>query len=75
MKKEETREYLKDLYDSIKEINKSILDFKIAIHNLDKLGYNVEEIKKLLKEIENDITEWKNLQSLTNFRNYRSRFL
>lgn len=35
MFKSETKTYLKDLYDSIKEIDNSILKFKIAIHNLN----------------------------------------
>ena len=63
MLKEETREYLRDLYDSIKEINKSILDFKIAMHNLDKLGYNIEEIEKLL---DNEQIEFYKLKTFTN---------
>lgn len=63
MLKEETKTYLKDLYDSIKEIDKSILNFKIAMHNLDKLGYNIEEIKKLL---DNEQIEFYKLKTLTN---------
>ena len=63
MKKEETKKYLKDLYDSIKEINKSILDFKIAMHNLDKLGYNIEEIEKLL---DNEQIEFYKFKTKTN---------
>lgn len=42
MFKSETKTYLKDLYDSIKEVDKSILKFKVAIHDLEKLGYNME---------------------------------
>ena len=63
MKKEETKTYLKDLYDSIKEIDKSILNFKIAMHNLDKLGYNIEEIEKLLN---NEQIEFYKLKTKTN---------
>ena len=63
MKKEETKTYLKDLYDSIKEIDKSILKFKIAMHNLDKLGYNMEEIEKLL---DNEQIEFYKLKTSTN---------
>lgn len=48
--KNETKTYLKDLYDSIKEIDKSILKFKVALHNLDKLGYNIDSIEKLLDD-------------------------
>ena len=63
MKKEETKKYLKDLYDSIKEIDKSILKFKIAMHNLDKLGHNIEEIEKLLN---NEQIEFYKLKTFTN---------
>ena len=63
MFKSETKKCLKDLYNSIKEIDKSILDFKIAMHNLDKLGYNVEEIEKLL---DNEQIEFYKLKTSTN---------
>lgn len=63
MLKEETKTYLKDLYDSIKEIDKSILKFKIAMHDLDKLGHNVEEVEKLL---DNEQIEFYKLKTLTN---------
>lgn len=63
MLKEETKKYLEDLYDSIKEIDKSILNFKIAMHNLDKLGYNMEEIEKLLN---NEQVEFYKLKTFTN---------
>ena len=63
MLKEETKKYLEDLYDSIKEIDKSILNFKIAMHNLDKLGYNIEEIEKLL---DNEQIEFYKLKTFTN---------
>ena len=63
MLKEETKKYLEDLYDSIKEIDKSILKFKIAMHNLDKLGYNIEEIEKLL---DNEQIEFYKLKTKTN---------
>lgn len=63
MFKSETKTYLKDLYDSIKEIDKSILKFKIAMNNLDKLGYNMEEIEKLLNS---EQVEFYKLKTLTN---------
>lgn len=63
MFKSETKECLKDLYDSIKEIDKSILKFKIAIHNLDKLGYNIKDIEKLLN---NEQVEYYKLKTKTN---------
>ena len=63
MIRKETKTYLKDLYGSINIINKSILDFKIAMHNLDKLGYNIEEIEKLL---DNEQIEFYKLKTSTN---------
>lgn len=63
MLKEETKKYLEDLYDNINIIDKSILDFKIAMHNLDKLGYNIEEIEKLL---DNEQVEFYKLKTSTN---------
>ena len=63
MLKEETKKYLEDLYDNINIIDKSILDFKIAMHNLDKLGYNMEEIEKLL---DNEQVEYYKLKTKTN---------
>ena len=63
MLKEETKKYLEDLYDNINIIDKSILDFKIAMHNLDKLGYNIEQIEKLL---DNEQIEFYKLKTFTN---------
>ena len=63
MLKEETKTYLEDLYDSINEIDKSILKFKIAMHNLDKLGHNVEEVEKLFN---NEQIEFYKLKTFTN---------
>ena len=63
MFKSETKKYLEDLYDNINIIDKSILDFKIAIHNLDKLGYNVEQREKLL---DNEQIEFYKLKTSTN---------
>ena len=62
MFKSETKTYLKDLYDSIKEVDKSILKFKVAIHNLEKLGYNMEDINKLL---DNEQIEYYKLKAKT----------
>ena len=63
MIRKETKTYLKDLYDSIKEIDKSILKFKIAMHDLEKLGYNMEQINKLL---DNEQIEYYKLKAKTN---------
>ena len=63
MLKEETKKYLEELYNNINIIDKSILDFKIAMHNLDKLGYNIKEIEKLL---DNEQIEFYKLRTFTN---------
>ena len=63
MLKEETKKYLEDLYDNINIIDKSILKFKIAMHNLDKLGYNIEQIEKLL---DSEQIEFYKLKTSTN---------
>ena len=63
MFKSETKKYLEDLYNNINIIDKSILDFKIAMHNLDRLGYNIEEIEKLL---DNEQVEFYKLKTKTN---------
>ena len=63
MKKEETKTYLKDLYDSINEMNNTMIKFKVALHDLDKLGHNVEEVEKLL---DNEQIEFYKLKTFTN---------
>ena len=63
MLKEETKKYLRELYNNINIIDKSILNFKIAMHNLDKLGFNIEEIEKLL---DNEQIEYYKLKTKTN---------
>lgn len=63
MIRKETKTYLKDLYDSINEMNSIMIKFKIALHDLDKLGHNVEEIEKLL---DNEQVEFYKLKTSTN---------
>ena len=52
-KKERMNNY-KMLVDSYKEIDKKIIDIKVAIHDLDKIAYNedLDFIKELEKELE-----------------------
>lgn len=63
MIRKETKTYLKDLYDSINEMNNTMIKFKVALHDLDKLGHNVEEIEKLL---DNEQIEFYKLKTFTN---------
>ena len=52
-KKERINNY-KMLVDSYKEIDKKIIDIKVAIHDLDKIAYNedLDFIKELEKQLE-----------------------
>lgn len=63
MIRKETKTYLKNLYDSINEMSSIMIKFKIALHDLDKLGHNVEEIEKLL---DNEQVEFYKLKTFTN---------
>lgn len=53
-KKERMNNY-KMLVDSYKEIDKKIVDIKVAMHDLEKLSYNedIDFIKELEKQLEN----------------------
>ena len=52
-KKERMNNY-KKLVDSYKEIDKKIIDIKVAMHDLDKISYNedLDFIKELEKQLE-----------------------
>ena len=52
-KKERMNNY-KMLVDSYKEIDKKIIDIKVAMHDLDKIAYNedLDFIKELEKQLE-----------------------
>ena len=53
-KKERMNNY-KKLVDSYKEIDKKIIDIKVAMHDLDKISYNedLDFIKELEEQLEN----------------------
>ena len=53
-KKERMNNY-KMLVNSYKEIDKKIIDIKVAMHDLDKIAYNedLDFIKELEKQLEN----------------------
>lgn len=63
MIRKETKTYLKSLYDSINEMSSTMIKFKIALHDLDKLGHNVEEVEKLF---DNEQVEFYKLKTFTN---------
>lgn len=67
MFKDEIKKELKQNYDSINNISKEIINIKIAIHNLEKLGLNTNEFYdkfdemciefKKLKDFNDDFTK------------------
>lgn len=44
---------------TLKEIDKLFTELKIEIHTLDKLGYNVEDIYKILEDLGIEIYKFK----------------
>ena len=55
MFKKERINNFKTLVDSYKEIDRKIVDIKVAMHDLEKLSYNedTEFLKNLEKQLEN----------------------
>ena len=55
MFKKERINNFKTLVDSYKEIDKKIVDIKVAMHDLEKLSYNedIEFLDNLEKQLEN----------------------
>ena len=55
MFKKERIKNLKTLVDSYKEIDKKIVDIKVAMHDLEKLSYNedIDFLESLAKQLDN----------------------
>lgn len=47
----EKNEYLKKMWEDLRAIDDKFTDFKVMLHNLDKLGYNVDDYNKLLDNV------------------------
>ena len=64
MFKEERINMFKTLVDSYKEIDKKIVEIKVAMHNLEKLSYNddIEFLENLEKQLENVNVEFYKLK-------------
>lgn len=64
MFKKERINYFKTLVDSYKEIDKKIVDIKVAMHDLEKLSYNedIEFLESLAKQLDNMNTEFYKLK-------------
>lgn len=51
MYKNEIKNNLETIYDSTKNIDNELVNIKIAIHNLEKLGVNTHDLEKQLDNI------------------------
>ena len=51
MYKNEIKKELQAIYNSNKNIDNELVNIKIAIHNLEKLGFNVKDLEKMLDNI------------------------
>lgn len=51
MFREEQKNNYEKIYDSNKKIDDELINVKIAIHNLDKLGVKTDDLEKLLDNV------------------------
>ena len=51
MFKNEIKNNLKAINDSTKKIDSELVNIKIAIHNLEKLGLDTKDLEKLLDNV------------------------
>ena len=51
MYKNEIKKELQAIYNSNKNIDAELVNIKIAIHNLEKLGFNTKELEKILDNV------------------------
>ena len=60
MFKNEIKNNLKAINDSTKKIDSELVNIKIAIHNLEKLGLDTKDLEKLLDNVGIEIYKFKN---------------
>lgn len=70
MFKNEVKKELQAIYNSNKNIDNELVNIKIAIHNLEKLGYNTKDLEKMLDNIGIEFYKFKveNKEVLKNWR-------
>ena len=51
MYQNEIKKELQAIYNSTKSIDSELVNIKIAIHNLEKLGFNTKELEKILDNV------------------------
>ena len=59
MFKNEIKKELQDIYNSNNKIDKSITNIKVDLHNLDKLGFNTEDLIKQLDNVNIEFYKFK----------------
>lgn len=52
---------LRKLYQTTKELDLAFTELKVALHNVDKMGLNVEEIYKQVDELGKEVYKTKNI--------------
>ena len=70
MYKNEIKKELQAIYNSNKNIDNELVNIKIAIHNLEKLGFNTKNLEKMLDNIGIELYKFKveNKEILKNWR-------
>ena len=70
MFKNEVKKELQAIYNSNKNIDNELVNIKIAVHNLEKLGYNTKDLEKMLDNIGIEFYKFKveNKEVLKNWR-------
>ena len=60
MFKNEIKNNLKEIYEDTKNIDSNFISIKVALHNLQKLGYKCDNFDKLLDNIGIEFYKFKN---------------
>jgi hypothetical protein len=58
--KNELKNELKSIFYNNQEIDKKIVEIKVAIHNLEKLGINTRDLEKQLDNVGIEFYKFKN---------------
>lgn len=70
MFKNEVKKAYQTIYNSNKNIDAEIVNIKVAIHNLEKLGVNTHDLEKQLDNVGIEFYKFKN-QNIEKFKNWR----
>lgn len=70
MFKDEVKKEYKTIYSSTSKIDAEIINIKIAIHNLEKLGINTHDLEKQLDNVGIEIYKFKN-ENMKKFKNWK----